>query len=340
MRIRVGIGREARLLLSHPSATQPAVQQKRAVQRDKSNMTSSKTYLAIVNPRGGMRRGMIVFEQIRTQFAAAGAELEVRTTGHSGHALEIARSVSLDGYAAMCVIGGDGTVHEVINGLMQRDHPVSLPLGLIPAGTGNTLHEHVGCSDAKSAAKCILRGATRGLDIAQVSFATESVFCANIVGWGAVTDINQLAERMRWLGRARYTIAALQQIVKPIPRHVQLTLDDLTLEEEILFAIACNTRTTGAKMMLAPEAQLDDGRFDVVLVRPRGRRDLIKLFRHVSDGSFLKLPGVECHSVSRFGISTETPEPLNLDGEIKGTTPFTARVLPRALRVLTADGEA
>ncbi|MFO0875982.1 MAG: diacylglycerol kinase family protein [Gemmataceae bacterium] len=303
-------------------------------------MTTSRHYLAILNPRGGRCRGLRVLDQVRTQFAAAGVGLEVRTTEYAGHALEIARSVSLDGYAAVCVIGGDGTVHEVINGLLRRDHPVSLPLGLIPAGTGNTLHEHVGCSDLESATRCILRGATRGLDIAQVTFAEERVFCANIVGWGAVTDINLLAERLRWLGRVRYTVAALWHILKPIPRRAQLTLDHITLDEEYLFAIACNTRTTGSGMMLAPEALLDDGRFDVVLVRPRGRRELLNLFRRVSDGSHLKLPGVECHSVGSFGISTATPDLLNLDGEIKGVTPFTARVLPRALRVLSADGEA
>ena len=166
---------------------------------------TDQRFLLVVNPRGGKRRGLTILEQIQPVFAAAGAELDVRVTERSGHALEIARTTDLDGYAGLCLIGGDGTVHEVVNGLLQRDRPAAIPLGLIPAGTGNTVHQHLhGRASPQEAAQQILAGRTGPLDAVRVSLAGQIVHCINIIGWGVVADVNATAEKLRRLGPPRY----------------------------------------------------------------------------------------------------------------------------------------
>ena len=141
-----------------------------------------KRCVAVANPHRRRGQGEEVLARVKPVFVAAGVEFHEHLTRHSGHALELARSLDLTSFDALCVIGGDGTVHEVINGIFQRDEPVSIPLGLIPAGTGNTLHHHVGCSDSITAANSILHGGTSSLDVARVSMSDQAAWCVSVSG--------------------------------------------------------------------------------------------------------------------------------------------------------------
>ena len=300
---------------------------------------TKRRFLLVVNPRGGKRRGLTILEQIQPAFAAAGAELDVRVTERSGHALEIARTTDLDGYAGLCLIGGDGTVHEVVNGLLQRERPAAIPLGLIPAGTGNTVHQHLhGRTSPQEAAQQILAGKTAPLDAVQVLLAGQVVHCINIVGWGVVADVNATAEGLRRLGPPRYATAALWHILRARHRRARLILDGQVHDDDFLFLIACNTKFTGSNMKLAPRAEVDDGRLDVIVVRRASRLQMLKIFTSVYNGSHLALPYVEYHQVRSFALESAGHESLNLDGEMKGTTPLAAEVLPAALRVFGASG--
>ena len=112
----------------------------------------------------------------------------------------LAQSLDPHTHDAICVVGGDGTVHEVVNGLFAREDQARFDLGIIPAGTGNTLHDHLGFHDAEQAVKKILRGETKALDVVRLTTQGETVFCVNIVGWGAISDIARLAERFPCAG--------------------------------------------------------------------------------------------------------------------------------------------
>ena len=217
----------------------------------------------VVNPHGGKRNGIRVLERIRHVFDSVGIELEILVTQRVGHATEIAKNLDLQHLDGICVVGGDGTFHEVANGLMQRGDSVSIPLGIIPAGTGNSLAQHLQCRDPIEAARCIVAGLSQSLDVVRVTLQDHSVHCINIVGWGAVSDINSTAERMRFLGPTRYTLAALWHILTPKVRRATLVLDDRTITDDFLFVIACNTKYTGAGMKLAPDAEIGDGKIDV-----------------------------------------------------------------------------
>jgi sphingosine kinase len=294
---------------------------------------TAKRFVVVVNPYGGKQRGLMVLEQVKPALAAAGAELDVRVTQAAGQAGEIARSLDLGCCDGICVIGGDGTVHEVADGLLQRGEPISIPLGLIPGGTGNSLHQHLQCDDPLEAVRRIVAGRTEPLDVIRVSLQDQVVFCIDIVGWGAVADINCTAEKLRMLGPPRYAVAALWHILRAKRRRAKLVLDGRTMEDEFSFIIACNPKFTGLKMKLAPLAETTDGKVDVVFVRRATRWQMLQLFAKVFKGTHLSLRCVEYHQVSSFAIESEGNEPLDLDGEMKGNLPLSAEVIRGGLRV-------
>jgi sphingosine kinase len=289
--------------------------------------------IAIVNPRGGSRKGLSMLDDIKRSFSDAGVILDAHVTKHAGHAIQLAREIHLADYDCLCVVGGDGTVHDVVGGLMLRNERPDIPLGLIPAGTGNTLHQHLSCSDVGAAVAAILGGRNRWLDIIKVKSSGHVTYCVNIIGWGGMADINVKAEKLRMLGPSRYALASLWQIVQPIHRYAKLTLDGDVIEDKFQFVIACVTRSTGTGMLLAPQAEIDDGKVDVVILRKASRFQLLQVFRRVFDGSHVELPFVDYRQVRSFAIDADEAQ-LNMDGEVKGSSPFTAEVIPRAMRVM------
>ncbi len=296
-------------------------------------MSQEKHFTVVVNPRGGTRRGPAVLEQVKPIFEAAGADLDVHITTHAGHAAELARTMNLDGCDGFCVVGGDGTIHEAVGGLLRREDSVSVPLGVLPGGTGNSMLAHLQSRDPLEAARRIVSGITQPLDVVRVTKGADVTFCVNIIGWGAAVDINRTAERLRRLGPPRYAIAAIMHIARARKRRARLVLDDEVLDERFLLVVACNTKFTGAGMQLAPHAEIGDGQVDVIFVRRASRWQMLKLFHGVFDGSHLSLPCVEVRRVSSFSIEPKRVDALNLDGEIKGTTPISAKVMPAALHI-------
>ena len=292
-----------------------------------------KRFVLLVNPRGGTRRGPAILEQVKPVLAAGGAALDVHWTEYSGHARRIARTLDLAGYDGFCLIGGDGTIQEVAEGLLQRGEPVTTAIGAIPGGTGNTLLEHLGCSSPMEAARRILAGRTCPLDAVRLTMGTEVVYCVNLIGWGAVADINHTAERLRLLGPPRYAVAALWHILRARRRKARLILDGRAIEDEFTFVIACNTRFTGSGMMVAPRAEIDDGKIDVVVLRKVSRWRMFKVLAKVFDGSHVDLNCIGYYQVRSFAIESEGHEPLDIDGEIKGTAPVSGEMMPGALRV-------
>ena len=287
----------------------------------------------IVNPKGGSGRGAAILEQVRPLLAAAGMELQVHTTTRAGEASELAAELDLSGFAGLCSIGGDGTNHEVVCGLMRRVDPAAVPLGIIPGGTGNSLAQHLDYLDPHTAAKKIATGHTIPLDVARITSDEGVEHAINIVGWGAAVDINRTAERLRWLGSIRYSLAALWEILCARRRPLKLTLDGEVTEGEFQMVLACNTRFTGKGMQLAPLAKLDDQLIDVIIVSRATRVQRLQLFSRVFDGSHIAMPCVEYRQVSALELTSAGREPLNIDGELKRSLPIRVEMIPKPLRL-------
>ena len=293
----------------------------------------SKKFIILVNPQGGTKQGLDLLEQVKPLFKEVDADLIIRETEYAGHATEIAREIDLEGFTGLCHIGGDGTFHEIINGLLTRSDGKQVPLGFIPGGTGNSFMYDMGCLDPVEAARRIVSGGITPIDVAEVEMPEEKVYCMNIVGWGMVTDINMSAEKLRWLGEQRYNVTTLLHVMKLKRRSAKLVIEREVSEGDFLFTIACNTQHTGRGMKMAPKAELNDGLIDLVLVRDASRFKLLQMFPKVFDGTHIDDPIVEYYQVKEFSITPAENEILNLDGELKGSTPFSVRMIPSAFSV-------
>ena len=293
-----------------------------------------KKYYLLVNPKGGHKRGLEIYEKVKNIFSSAGANITVLQTEYAGHAFDFAKTLDFVGYDGLCAIGGDGTMYELINGMLKRDDNHKIPIGLITGGTGNSFMYDVDCLDPVDAAKRIVQHKLRPLDIAKVNANGELFYSFNIIGWGLATDAGKLAEKLRWLGGVRYDVASIIEVLKGKDRIATLTLDKEVIKENFIFIIGCNTIHTGKAMKMAPLAQLNDGKIDLIIVRKTSRINLLKLFPKLFSGDHIKSPLVEYRQVQNFSISLEETNDLTIDGEIIGTTPLNVQMIPKMVNVL------
>ncbi|NQU06468.1 MAG: diacylglycerol kinase family lipid kinase, partial [Calditrichaeota bacterium] len=281
----------------------------------------------------GRGRSLKVLEDVKPLFEEAGIELTISRTDHVGHARQLARDFDISGYNGICAIGGDGTMHEVVNGLLSREDGLKIPIGLIPGGTGCSFMYDLGCLDPLEAAKRIISGKRRPIDAAMVEAGGESLYAFNMIGWGMVDDINRLAEKIRWLGGQRYTVAALLLIIVHRKRRAKLIINGVERTDNFIFGIGCNTMHTGRAMKMAPKAVLDDGLIDLVIVRKAGRLELLKVFPKIFNGTHIASPFVEYHQVKEFSIIPDEVDTLTIDGEPKGCTPVHVKMMEEGFEV-------
>ena len=290
-------------------------------------------YYLIVNPYSGGGRGLKIQEKVQPVFESSGAELVIINTTHSGHAKELAESLDFNGFDGICPIGVDGTMHEIINGMMLREDNKKIPIGLITGGTGNSFMHDLNLLDPVESAKAVIDGKKQAIDIVDLRIGDRKVYIFNIIGWGLVTDAGIKAEYIRWLGHNRYTVSAAFEVLCKKRRQAKLILDDQVYTDDFLFIIACNTKHTGKGMMMAPKSELNDGLIDVIVVRDASRLELFNILPKVFDGTHINHPRLEYFQVKKFGIESDNKDPLNIDGEIDGVTPFISTVVPSALEV-------
>jgi len=293
----------------------------------------SKYYL-IVNPHGGTKKGLSILEKVKPIFKQAGAEVDIKETRYAGHARIMANTLNLNGYDGFCAIGGDGTMHEIVNGMLTRNDKKKIPIGLITGGTGNSFMHDLNCLDPVVAAKRIVTGRLRQIDIAEVDAAGETIYGFNIVGWGLPTDINLLADKMRWLGGQRYNVASIIEVIKNTRRLAKISIDGQNIAGDYGFILGCNTIHTGNAMKMAPLAQIDDGLIDLLIVRKAGRLKLLSLFSKIFKGGHVGDPVVAYHQAKEFSIVPLEDHILNIDGELIGNTPIHVKMLPKEIEVL------
>jgi len=291
-------------------------------------------YSLIVNPHGGIKSGSKILEKVKPYFEEANAELNIIETEYAGHACDITSELPLDGLTGLCAIGGDGTMHEIVNGIMSRKDGMRIPIGLITGGTGNSFMHDLDCLDPVEAVQRILTNRTRKIDLFKTETKGNLYFGFNIVGWGMPTDINLLAEKMRWLGGQRYNIASILEVLKFKTRLARIEIDGSNIVADFGFVIGCNTMYTGKGMKMAPLARLDDGLLDLIIVRKAGRIKLLRMFPKIFSGKHIADPIVEYRQVKTFSIYPEKHSTLNIDGEMLGTTPVKVEILAKAIEVL------
>ena len=178
--------------------------------------------LFIVNPRGGGGRAERVLRRARLETEAI--ELDLQHTRYAGHAAQLVRDSFLTQKDTVVVVGGDGTIHEVVNALMEREPADRPALGLLPGGTGNSLAHDLGLVELERARKALLQDHRQSMDLLRVTTSGRSLYAFNLVGWGLPASAGARAEAFRWMGASRYNIASLIEILADRSQTVELEL--------------------------------------------------------------------------------------------------------------------
>ena len=287
----------------------------------------------IINPNSGKKKGLKIFESIKPVLDKNQINYELIQTKRIGHAISISNKLKIEDYDGLIMIGGDGTFHEIVSGIMNRKDQKKIPIGVIPGGSGNSFLYHLR-KDPKATLKEIIKFKKRYIDVIQVKTKNNLFYSINLVGWGLITDVGKNSEKYRWLGTSRYTLVSLIEIIKNKTRRATLKIGNKEYNNTFTFIIACNTKYVGKGMYMAPKADVSDGLLDLIVVKGNLSRTLLfktlpKLFKgtHITDSN------VTYHQVSNFSLITEEENLLNIDGELKGKTPIDVKIIPNAIEV-------
>jgi len=287
-----------------------------------------------MNPAGGSGNARDIFNSIRPQLEKNGIALTVYESEYAGHPIELGKSMDLEGMDGILAIGGDGTLHELINGLMNREDGKTVPVGMIPGGSGNSFLYGFDVRTPEAALERILAGNSQRIDLAKIQFGNNLLYSFNIIGWGLVVDIEMSSEKFRWWPKQRYNLATVMELITLKSRQTRLILDGEEMDTNITFMIACNTPYTGVGMKMAPRADLQDGKIDLVIVKEATRLQMLKLFPKVFDGSHIESDLVDYRQVSSFSLIPEEEDIINVDGELNARTPLEVSMVPQAIEVL------
>ena len=297
-------------------------------------MTTPRRFYLIINPAAGISKDSNLEMRLVEAFEGAGCRVSVLRTEYGGHARELARSVPLHEHDGLCALGGDGTLHELLNGMLVRKDGQRLPVGLIPGGTGNALMRELGCLNPLEMVRRIVQQRPRPMDVLRVESQGRVNFAFNIVGWGMLAAANEQAERLRWIGKRRYDIAALLEIVRLRRFQGCLQFDERTVHGSFNIVLGCNTKFTGNGMKIAPQAMFDDGLVDVMWIRGVSRFGLLHLFRQVFGGNHLDSAVIERARVQEFTLDLQNYPYVNIDGECVEAASLRVVVMPAAVQVL------
>lgn len=298
----------------------------------------------LVNPYAGKRRGATIGERVKQRLEEAGVEVVVSHSAYSGHLVTLASAVVVGENETIVAVGGDGTLCEVISGRMLLNLDERQTVGIVPAGTGNSQANDLGLTSVDAAVEAVLGGRVQALDLAKVEL-TEGLpgnegerivrYSHNLVTWGLGVDSNIQAERMRWLGPARYDVGILLAILANRKRTATLTLDGTAVTDAFTLFLIQNSQTGGSLLPLAPGASLDDGVMDIGLLKRMKRGQILKAFGMLkSEGRHVFHPMVDYHRFKSLTITTEMPTAINVDGENLGSTPLNMEVIKHAIDIV------
>ena len=298
--------------------------------------------LLIANPLSGDGRGKVLDATVDL-LTAAGVEHTVAVTEEAGHAVRLAREGVTDrGFRFVVALGGDGTVHEVVNGMVDartgEPRGEDLVLGVVPGGSGCDFLRTWGLDVPldRLVPKHLLTETVVPLDLGRVTYSglegepTPRLF-ANIaqVGWGA--DVTRRAAMFpRFVGRRRYLISTILSTVSVDAVETTVRLDHTELTEPITEVVIANGQFFGGGMKVAPRALPDDGTFNVQTWRG-GAKQVFEQLPKVRVGEHLASPDVREWQSATVAVNADEPLTVEADGEVLGSTPATFEVLPRVL---------
>jgi YegS/Rv2252/BmrU family lipid kinase len=307
-------------------------------------------FKVIVNPFAGRGLGARSTPKIRRLLSAQGLNYDLVSTNQTGEAVNLARQAVLDGYDTIVAVGGDGTYHEVINGMLAASEARSSVngdtignLGVLPVGSGCDFAWMVGIpSDLEAACGLLARHRTKVIDMGRVTVDGVPRYFDNTVGIGFDGVVTAECRKIKYLrGMALYLPVVLKTVFASFkPARSTIDYEDdgqlQRLEKTILMATVCNGRREGGGFFIAPQAENDDGIFDLCLADNIPRLQILGMVPHFMRGTHVDKSCVTMIRSKRVVITSADDLIAHADGEMLCTDGhrIECEVLPRQMRVV------
>jgi YegS/Rv2252/BmrU family lipid kinase len=303
-------------------------------------------WLVIVNPNAGSRKGRRDWEEISKLLDSDGFNYEARFTEKSFHATELSRSGITEGFRRIIIVGGDGTMNEVVNGIFRQDscHSSEVILGMITVGTGNDWGKMYNIpQDYKKAIAAIKAGKTRlqdaGRAVYTINGTTEQRYFANIAGLGfdaSVVKRTNIQKTRGKSGKSSYYSALLKSLTSYKTTNTRVTVNEESTDNDT-FSISIGIgKFSGGGMMQTPEALIDDGLFDITVIKSMNKLEIIRSLKKLYDGSILEHPKIISLKGDKIRIESEPEISLEADGESLGYSPIEFNIIPKSLTAIYA----
>ncbi|WP_202080996.1 diacylglycerol kinase [Caldalkalibacillus salinus] len=284
----------------------------------------------IYNPTSGRELVKKKLPDILVTLEQAGYETSAHATTGEGDATRAAQDTIRRGVDLVVAAGGDGTVYEVINGLAEQEHRPQL--GILPAGTTNDFARALGIPrDLDEACNIIVAGHTQPTDIGKIN----DQYFINVAGGGTLTELTYEVPS-KWktmLGQLAYYAKGVEKLALLKPTRVHLKTKDTFIDEEIMMFLVANSQSIGGLNKIAPEANLQDGLFDVLVVKKTSIPEFIKIVTLALRGEHFKDPRVIYFRTRELKVTSKNNVQMNLDGEFGGHLPAHFKVLHEHLHV-------
>ena len=268
-----------------------------------------------------------------------GLNFKVCTTSHQGEAVELAQKAADNGAELIVSVGGDGTVNEIVNGIMKSKNDPTL--GIIPLGWANDFIKSTNIpSDIMEACKILIQGKIKEIDVGIIN---KKIYFANICGVGFDAEVAQLANQMKnkhpnlhILGAFVYVFATIKKLLSPFSCHnVKIKFDGQEIHSKILFIAISNGKFYGGRFKITPEAIIDDGLFEICTVEEMGRFKYLSIIPKVFKGTHASIKGVNFYRAKEVIIQSSESILAQVSGEvIEGQKEFTITLLPKSLKLI------
>jgi diacylglycerol kinase (ATP) len=277
-----------------------------------------------INPESGQGRSIAISEKVIQYFAAKKIDYQIFSAS-SADQLRIQLENYLDSHAVEGVIsvGGDGLAHLIL----QIAVPRNIPFAIIPAGTGNDIVRTLGWSleNIESQLDRITTAAPEAIDLGNV----DSEWFAAILSTGFDSIVNERANRLKWpKGPQRYNVAIARELPRFTPIEYEITTDTRTFTTKAMLIAIGNGRSYGGGMLVCPQAHINDGLFDVMILEPVSKLEFLKVFPKVYSGSHLTHPQVSTFRTKKITIHADAV--AYADGERIGAAPISAECVSSA----------
>lgn len=275
--------------------------------------------LIIYNPHADAGRALRDVLRLKSSYQSQ-LELTWVPTEYPKHAPLLAAQAAELGYEIVAAMGGDGTIHEVINGLMQLPRDQRPILAAIPIGSGNDFCVNVGLGmNSERAMERLLEGQPQPIDIGKLEDSTGNrVYWGNTLGIGFDAITLTYTKRYTYLrGSAMYFAAILQSIMRDhFASRMSIQTEDQAFEKDLLMLTVCNGSREGGGFWLVPEARMDDGILDFIMVEYVSRPMMFRLIPEFLTARHTRFQQVHVGHSSRLDIQSELPMVIHMDGEI------------------------